>query len=176
MERRAVFLDRDGVINAAVVKNGKPYPPPSFQDFKVLPGVKGALRELRQLNLLTIIVTNQPDVVSGTQSKDVVEQIHDFIFRTLEVDDIKVCYCLEGPECNCYKPKPGMLFEAAKDWNINLMKSFIVGDRWRDIGAGKAAGCTTFFVNHNYTETMSFKPDFEVNGLAEATQIIARIK
>ena len=176
MQRRAVFLDRDGVINQAIVRSGKPYPPSSLQEFRILPGVKSALKKLRQMRLLTIIVTNQPDVFSGKQSKSVIEKMHDYILKTLAVDDIKVCYCLEGPECACYKPKPGMLVEAANEWNINLSQSFIVGDRWRDVGAGKAAGCKTFFIDYEYKENMIHKPDYKVTGLAEAVKIIASIE
>lgn len=165
-------MDRDGVINAARVVNGKPYPPSSLQDFEILPGVKSALEKLKKIGFLTIIVTNQPDVATGKQSKKTVMQIHDLILKSLSIDDIKVCYCRPGPNCHCYKPSPEMLKESASDWNVDLTLSYMVGDRWRDIGAGKKAGCTTLLIDYQYEEKMRHQPDFVVSSLAEAADLI----
>ncbi len=169
---RAVFLDRDGIINRSVVSNGKPYPPATLAELEILPGVADALRRLKAAGFLTIVATNQPDVATGKQSRAIVDAIHAHMRATLEIDDIRVCFCVEGPDCPCYKPKPGLLVDAAKDWNVDLGQSFMVGDRWRDIGAGHAAGCSTFFVDYGYDEALTFTPNHTVSGLSEAADII----
>lgn len=87
---------------------------------------------------------NQPDVATGKQQRKTVDAIHEYLFDTLALDDIKTCFCVYRPECECYKPKPKMLLEAAREWKIDLSRSFMIGDRWRDVGAGEAAGCKTF--------------------------------
>ena len=169
---RAVFLDRDGVINRAVVRDGRPYPPESRETFEILPGVAETLERLRAADYLNIVVTNQPDVATGKQEREVVEAMHDFIRSRLALDDIRACFCVEGPQCPCYKPAPAMLLEAARDWDIDLSASFMIGDRWRDVGAGKAAGCRTIFVDRRYAEKAPDDPDFVVADLPEAGRII----
>ncbi len=171
--RRAVFVDRDGVINEAEVRCGKPYPPPTLAALKIIPGVKDALSRLRRAGYLIIVVTNQPDVAAGRQSRDVVDAMHDALRGELDIDDIKVCFCVEGPHCECYKPKPGMLLEAAREWRIDLSRSYMVGDRWRDIGAGMAAGCYSIFIDKGYSEREPDAPDATVRCLREAADVIA---
>jgi D-glycero-D-manno-heptose 1,7-bisphosphate phosphatase len=173
--RRAVYLDRDGVLNRSILRNGKPYPPASLDQFEILPGVPEAVEKLRSAGFLTIVITNQPDVATGLQDRAVVNAMHAHLRQSVPVDDIKICLCVEGPECSCYKPKPEMLQEAARDWNIDLSKSFVVGDRWRDIGAGKAAGCRTFFIDLGYKEDLKDDPDFKVRDLPHATELILQI-
>ena len=169
---RAVFLDRDGIINAPVVIKGKPYPPLTLDTLRILPGVEDALTDLRKAGFLTIVATNQPDVATGKQSRTVVDAIHNEMKNTLALDDIRACFCVEGPGCPCYKPNPMMLVEAARDWNVDLSKSFMIGDRWRDVGAGLLAGCKTFFVDYQYKEDLIYEPDFKVSGLPEAVKLI----
>lgn len=170
--RRAVFLDRDGVINRAVVRNGKPYPPPTLAELDILPGVPEALRRLSDAGFLLIVVTNQPDVGRGTQRLDVVEAMHRRLRAGLPIDDIKVCYEEDGPDCECHKPKPGMLLEAARERDIDLSRSYMVGDRWRDVGCGLAAGCFTIFVDRGYTESLTVTPHATCGDLSEAAAII----
>lgn len=169
---RAVFLDRDGVINRSVVRDGKPYPPPSLEKLEFLPGVAEALDRLHRVNFRLIIVTNQPDVATGVQRKEVVEAIHDRIRQQFPIDDIKVCYHIDGDNCSCRKPKPGMLLAASRKWGIDLAQSYLVGDRWRDIEAGVAAGCKTFWIENEYAERKPENPDFVVKSLLEASEII----
>ena len=170
--KRAVFLDRDGIINAPVVRNGKPYPPSTLDSVEILPGVKDALIELKEAGFLNIVATNQPDVATGKQSRAIVDAIHEKMKSELALDDIRVCFCVEGPDCPCYKPSPGLLIEAAKDWGVDLSKSFMIGDRWRDVGAGQSAGCITFFVDYQYKEDLIYRPDFTISGLPEAVELI----
>lgn len=170
--KRAVFLDRDGVINRAAVRNGKPYPPASVEELEILPGVEKAARDLHDAGFLIIVVTNQPDIATGVQSLEVVEKMHRKLRETLPIDDIKVCYHSNADACTCRKPKPGMLLEAARERDIDLSRSFLVGDRWGDIGAGQAAGCFTFFIDYGYRERTAENPDAVVHSLAEASRII----
>lgn len=167
--KRAVFLDRDGVINRATVRDGKPYAPASVEEFQLLPGVEDAMRALRRAGFLVIVTTNQPDVGNGLQRKDVVEAMHDRLRAADLCDDIRVCYHTAEDLCECRKPKPGMLFDAAHAWNIDLSRSFLVGDRWRDVDAAKAAGCYVFFIDYGYREHLRMQPDAVICSLAEAS-------
>lgn len=170
--RRAVFLDRDGVINRAIVRDGMPFPPRNLDELEILPGVTEALKKLHDGNYLLIVVTNQPDVARGTVKKEDVEQMNAHLLSILPLDDIKTCYHDSGDGCLCRKPLPGGLVEAAIEHDINLSKSFMVGDRWRDIEAGQTAGCKTFFINYRYAEKRPEMPDFIVSSLLEAQRII----
>ena len=170
--RRAVFLDRDGVLNAAVIRAGKPYPPDTLAGLEILPGVREALWSLRQAGYLNIVVTNQPDVATGKQQSGVVEAMHDRLQRELPLDAVKVCYHTDDQKCDCRKPKPGMLLEAAREYGIDLLRSFLVGDRWRDIAAGQAAGCRCFFVDYGYDEKRPAQPYVAVKSCSEAAVLI----
>ena len=170
--QRAVFLDRDGVINRAIVRDGKPYPPSNLAELEILPGVPQALKELHAANYLLIVVTNQPDVARGTAKKEDIDLMNDQRSSQLPIDAFKICYHDSGDGCLCRKPWPGALLEAAKEHNIDLSKSFMVGDRWRDIEAGASAGCKTFFINYRYADPKPETPDFIVSSLLEAQKII----
>ncbi len=170
--KHAVFLDRDGVINRVILRDGLPYPPNTLDEVEVLPGVMTALEKLRKASYLLIVITNQPDVSRGKIKKDCVEKINNKLLSELPLDDIKTCYHDNHHNCLCRKPLPGALIEAAKQYQINLSKSFMIGDRWQDIEAGQSAGCKTFFVNHHYYEKKPETPDFIVSSLLEAQKII----
>jgi len=170
--RRAVFLDRDGVINRAIVRDGKPYPPTSLEELDILPGVQEALHKLHAANYLLIVVTNQPDVARGAAKREDVEAMNTYLSSQLPIDDFKTCYHDSRDKCSCRKPMPGALLEAAKEHNIDLSKSFMIGDRWRDVEAGASAGCKTFFINYRYAEQTPDAPDFIVSSLLEAKTII----
>lgn len=168
-----MFLDRDGVINRAIIRDGKPYPPRSVQDFQLLPGVEEACRVLKSRGLLLVVATNQPDVGRGLIPVAVVESINATMCGILPIDRVEVCYdANDGESSEFRKPAPGMLLRAASALHIDLNDSFMVGDRWRDVDCGRAAGCTTFFVDHHYDEKLRQAPDFVVANLLEAAQII----
>jgi D-glycero-D-manno-heptose 1,7-bisphosphate phosphatase len=171
---RAVFLDRDGVINRAPVRNGKPYPPASLAELEILPGVADALERLKKAGFMLIVVTNQPDVARGTTTREVVETIHAHLEDTLPIDRIVVCYHDTADQCDCRKPRPGMLLACAKEFQIDLAASYMVGDRWRDIEAGRCAGCKTIFVDYGYDEEPPKGYDFRVGSLAEAASVILK--
>lgn len=174
--RRAVFLDRDGVINRAVVRDGKPYPPAGISELEVLPGVLDALQALKAADYLLIVVTNQPDVARGATRKEVVEEINASLAYTLPIDEFRCCYHDSGDNCDCRKPKPGALLAAAREHGIDLAASFMVGDRWRDVAAGSAAGCKTMFVDYGYNEQQPTQVDFSVGSLKEAAGIILGVE
>ncbi|MGH8883157.1 MAG: D-glycero-alpha-D-manno-heptose-1,7-bisphosphate 7-phosphatase [Stackebrandtia sp.] len=174
MGRPGVFLDRDGVVNRARVKDGKPFPPASAADLEILPGVVDACAELRRGGLAVVIVTNQPDVVRGTTSREAVEAINEALCARVPVDDLVVCFHDDADGCHCRKPAPGLLMEAAERWSIDLTRSVMVGDRWADIEAGRRAGCSTVFIDYGYRERQPEHPDVTVATLADAVPWIAR--
>ena len=170
----AVFLDRDGVINRPLERDGLPYPPASLKEFEILPDVPAACARLKQAGFLLVVVTNQPDVGRGTLKKEIVEAIHAEMCRRLPIDRVEVCYHpgKGQSDCDCRKPKPGMLLRAARELGIDLVQSWMVGDRWRDIDCGHAAGCRMIFIDHGYTEALKQQPDFRARNLLEAAEII----
>ena len=172
---KAVFLDRDGVLNQSVIRNGKPYPPASLADVKIIDGVANALNKLHAAGFLLLVVTNQPDVARGTTKIKTVEEINNYLQQHLILDDIFVCYHDDNDQCNCRKPLPGLFLQAATKYGINLAESFMVGDRWRDIDAGKNANCKTIWIDVGYDERApSSAPDFIAKSLAEAADWILK--
>jgi D-glycero-D-manno-heptose 1,7-bisphosphate phosphatase len=168
---RAVFLDRDGVINRPFIRNGKPYPPRSLDEFELLPGVDKACQMLKETGFLLIVATNQPDVGRGTLQREAVEQIHAAMLEQVPIDRVMVCYHggeKAGDPCDCRKPRPGMLLNAAKELRIDLARSFMVGDRWRDIECGARAGCQTIFIDWGYKESLTRLPDRVAKHLLDA--------
>jgi D-glycero-D-manno-heptose 1,7-bisphosphate phosphatase len=170
--RRAVFLDRDGVINRGIIIDGKPYPPRNLEELEVLPGVAEALARLHDASFLLIVATNQPDVARGTQTRAMVEAMHERLAEELPIDAFYACYHDEGDGCDCRKPKPGMLLAAARDHDIDLARSYMVGDRWRDTGCGQNAGCTAVFLDFAYDERQPVPPFLRVHSMAEAADRI----
>ena len=174
---KAVFLDRDGVINRSLVRNSKPYPPMRVEEFELLPGVAEACAKLKAAGFLLVVATNQPDVGRGTLAREIVEAIHAKMCMVLPLDRVEVCYdagTAHGQPSEFRKPAPGMLLRAARELGINLAASWMVGDRWRDIDCGATAGCRTIFVDHGYDEALKSPPDFTVHSLAEAAEIVLR--
>jgi len=173
--RRAVFLDRDGVINRPLIRNGKPYPPACLDEFEILPGVPDACELLKNLGFLIIVATNQPDVGRGTLPLVSVETIHAWLSKQLPIDAIFTCF--HGGEayrqtCDCRKPRPGMLLQAASELRIDLVNSFMIGDRWRDVECALNAGCKAIFIDWGYQETLKRQPSYRVGNLLEAAKLI----
>lgn len=172
---RAVFLDRDGVLNRAVLRGGRSYPPASLDELEILPGVAEALAELKQRGFLLLVVTNQPDVARGSQTREGVETLHRALGQALPVDGFFACYHDDGDGCACRKPLPGLLLDAASLHEIDLARSFLVGDRWRDMDAGSSAGCVTVLVDYGYQERdPAQEPRARVKSLREAADWILR--
>jgi D-glycero-D-manno-heptose 1,7-bisphosphate phosphatase len=173
-----VFLDRDGVINRALERDGRPYPPTSLAEFEILPGVPEACAKLKAAGYRLIVATNQPDVGRGTLPPSTVETIHAALCGQLPIDRIEVCYHPGGTQsaCDCRKPRPGMLLRAARDLGLDLAQCWMVGDRWRDIDCGHAAGCRTVFIDRGYAEELRQQPDFRAHNLLEAAAVILRFR
>jgi D-sedoheptulose 7-phosphate isomerase len=171
--RPAVFLDRDGVINRPVVRGGKPAPPTNVAELELLPEVACSLRDLKARGFALFIITNQPDVARGTLTREAVESIHEVLASSLPIDAIFVCYHDDADHCACRKPQPGFLLEAQRRYNVDLSRSFMVGDRWRDIDAGHNAGCTTVLIDYGYSERKPERPpEATVRSLREAADWI----
>jgi len=170
---RAVFLDRDGVLNRAVIREGRPFPPANEAQLEITADAKSLLQRLKERGYRLLVVTNQPDVSKGITARETVEAINLRLTKELPLDDILVCYHTDADECDCRKPKPGLLLEAARRHQIDLAASFMVGDRWRDVEAGQRAGCRTILVEDEYAEKAPAQPpDSEVHSLREAVDWI----
>ena len=171
-KRRAIFLDRDGVLNRAIVRDGKPYPPKSVAEVEILPGVVNALQRLKKAGFVLIVVSNQPDVARGTTSMEEVEAINAYLWKYLPVEHFVMCYHDSGDNCKCRKPRPGMLLDSAEGFGVDIKSSYMVGDRWRDVEAGLNAGCKTIFIDYGYTEKQPESANHQAKSLLEAAEII----
>lgn len=167
-------MDRDGVLNEAIVRDGLPFPPPRLNDLRLIPGVLQACRDLRLAGLMLFCVTNQPDVARGSTRLEDVEAINREIRLGLGLDEVAACFHDDVHHCECRKPKPGMLISLAQNYQVDLTQSFMVGDRWRDIEAGRRAGCRTIFIDNAYRERRPARPDLICSSLAEAAAWILR--
>jgi D-glycero-D-manno-heptose 1,7-bisphosphate phosphatase len=165
---RAVFLDRDGVLVRAYERGEVSRPPASLEELELLPGVVEACAALHRSGFLLVCVTNQPDIARGKADAADVAALNARVVVLLGLDDVLTCPHDDADQCPCRKPLPGMLLEAAERWTIDLSASIMVGDRWRDIEAGRAAGCGTVFVDHGYAERQPENPDLVVEGLPAA--------
>jgi len=176
--RRAVFLDRDGVVNHAVVRNGKPHPPSSPPDFRLYDDVVDGCARLKTASFLLVLITNQPDVGRGTQSREAVEAMHLKLQSALpSLDRIEICYHggeRYGQPCDCRKPRPGLILRAATELNIDLKESYVIGDRWRDIDCARAAGCRAIFIERGYKEKLRQTADVTVANFKEAVNAVLR--
>ena len=169
---KAVFFDRDGIINAARVMAGNPHPPSTLLDTHIMPGIADVLSTLRLLDYKTICITNQPDVARGTQTKEEVEKINSYLREKLVLTDILTCYHDNSDNCSCRKPEIGMFLYAQNKHDIDLSKSWMIGDRKKDIDAGKNAGCKTIFVDYNYSESKPTNADFIIKNVKDILKII----
>jgi D-glycero-D-manno-heptose 1,7-bisphosphate phosphatase len=172
-KRPAVFLDRDGVLNESVVREGIPYPPSSVDELRIVAGALPALLELKQRGYLLLVVTNQPDVARGTQRRERVDEINAALSAALPIDGVFVCWHDDADACACRKPKPGLIFEGAKRHEVDLRASWLIGDRWRDVDAGAAAGLRTILLGRDYAErSPTHAPTAIFDTLSEAAEHI----
>ncbi len=178
VKRRAVFLDRDGVLNRPVVRDGRPFPPATLSEFELFDDVVEGCGRLKAAGFLLIVITNQPDVGRGTQDQRMVEVMHQELCRRIpSLDAIGVCYHggeRYGQPCPCRKPQPGMILNAAAEWQLDLASSYLIGDRWRDVDCAHAAGCRAIFLDRGYAETLRDIPDFTATTFSEAVDVVLR--
>jgi D-glycero-D-manno-heptose 1,7-bisphosphate phosphatase len=170
----AVFLDRDGVLIRPFLRAGTPFPLATLEELEVMPGAAEGLLALKEAGFVLLVTTNQPDVARGTTTRDFVEEVHARLAVELALDGFYVCYHDNEDGCACRKPLPGMLHAGAEEWDIDLERSYMVGDRWRDIEAGSAAGCVTVFIDYRYREKQPEHPDVRVANIVEAVAFILR--
>ena len=170
---RAVFLDRDGVLNRSDVRDGKPYAPRHLKDFHLYEDAEPSLRALRSSGFRLIVVTNQPDIGNGLADRSEIDAMHERLSATGLIDDIYVCMHRQDEGCDCRKPKPGMLLDAAAKHSIKLADSYMIGDRKGDVQAGKLSGAKTIFIDRGYRESEQTEDaDWRVSSLSEAVDII----
>ena len=170
-----MFLDRDGVLNEAVVRDGKPYPPANAASLRIFTGTAEALARLKERGYLLLVVTNQPDVARGKQKRETIEEINSRLRTELPLDDVLTCYHDDTDDCDCRKPQPGMIKRAAQHHCIDLSLSYMIGDRWRDIDAGANAGCKTILIDRGYAERApASAPDARVGSLSDAVDWILK--
>lgn len=168
----AIFLDRDGVIIETTVCDGVPRPPASLAQTRIIAETEPTLHALAHAGFKLIVVTNQPDVARGTQTREAVEVINRYLLERLPIDRIYVCYHDNADACACRKPAPGMLSDAARDFGIDLANSYMIGDRWSDVEAGRRAGCRTILLDRTYSQRERCTPDHIVADLPEAARLI----
>lgn len=178
VKRRAVFLDRDGVINKPIIRDGRPYPPANVDEFEIYKDVEAGCARLEGAGFLLVVVTNQPDVARGTQTRAAVDAMHQRMLEALPaITRLEVCWhagAQWADPCDCRKPGSGMVLRAAQTLNVDLSESFLIGDRWQDIDCGHAAGCRTVLINRNYSEPLKQLPDWTVQSFAQAVEVILR--
>lgn len=170
--RRAVFLDRDGVLLQTHIREGRPYAITRREDYALLPGATEGVAALKQAGFVVIVVTNQPDVTTGKSDQGTVDAINQRLAEDLAVDGIRVCIHTDADSCACRKPRPGMLTSAAAELGLDLAASIMVGDRWRDVDAGVNAGCRTIFIDLGYAEALRARPDYTVADFPQAVSLI----
>jgi len=175
MKNKALFWDRDGVLNKIIMRDGKPSSPWRIEEFEILPDVKRCLEKTKEMGFLNIVFTSQPDISRGFLKTEELEKMHRIISKTLSVDEIKFCPHDDKDNCECRKPKPGLIVEAVKKWSIDLDKSYVVGDSWKDIKAGKSVGCKTFLLRKKYNKDYKEDYDFEINSLKQMVEIIKNL-
>ncbi|MGH7353307.1 MAG: D-glycero-alpha-D-manno-heptose-1,7-bisphosphate 7-phosphatase [Candidatus Rokuibacteriota bacterium] len=173
--KRAAFLDRDGVLNEPLVREGRAYAPLAVNDFRLVADATTHVARLRGAGLVTIVVTNQPEIARGRLASGTLEEMHRRLRDTLPLDDLYVCAHDPDEGCACHKPRPGMLLAAADKWGLELGRSFLIGDRWRDIEAGRSVGCYTILIERPYSACAT--ADARVGGLPEAVDLVlARLR
>jgi D-glycero-D-manno-heptose 1,7-bisphosphate phosphatase len=174
--RSAVFLDRDGVLNRSIVRDGRPQPPAELKEFVLYDDAVVGCKRLREAGFLLVVISNQPDVGRGAQQRSTVEAINKKLIKAIPwLDRIEVCFHAGkdyGESCDCRKPKPGMLLRAAAELGIDLATSYVIGDRWRDVDCARAAGCYAIFINRDYNESLRERPDVIVGTFGEAVTAV----
>lgn len=170
--RRAIFFDRDGVLNKSLVLDGKPHAPADTDELEIFPEARALLERLRACGFLLFVATNQPNVSRGSHSRENVEAIHGVLRESMPLDEIFVCFHRDEDNCNCRKPRPGLLLDAAEKYGLDLTRCYMVGDRWRDVEAGQNARCRTVWIDCGYAEKSPHGQDFRAENLTGAVEWI----
>jgi D-glycero-D-manno-heptose 1,7-bisphosphate phosphatase len=169
-QRPAVFFDRDGVLAREIVRDGEAYAPTSIDDFRLVHEAADAVRRIKAAGALAIVFTNQPEVARGLLAPQTLEAMHRLLREQVAVDDVITCPHDDAARCACRKPQPGMLRAAAERWGVDLTASFVIGDRWRDIEAGRAVGAYTVLLERPYSACTT--ADAVAQSLTDAVAIV----
>jgi len=170
IRKKAIFFDRDGtLIKSNLSSDKKPIAIKNLSELKLFPSVKKILKKLNK-EFLIFIITNQPDVYRGINTKKNVIEINNYLKKILPIKKIYTCFC-SSKNCTFRKPNPGMMIDASKKYNIDLKKSYVVGDRWKDIDAGHKVRCKTIFINKDYEEKLKEKPAYTIRYFSEIERI-----
>lgn len=170
--RKCVFFDRDGVVIEPKIIDRKPYSVNNLGQVHIYCGIRDTMAMLMKMGYLVFMVTNQPNISRGTQSLEAVNEINQFLLDNLPIDEVFMCIHSDEDKCECRKPKPGLLLQANDKYDIDFSKSFLIGDRWKDIDAGYAVGCTTILIDRDYDEKWSFHTDFVIKDISEILEVI----
>ena len=156
---KAIFIDRDGVINHLVSRDGGMYSPRLVTDFQIFPSVPDAIKQIREAGYLVVVVTNQPDISRGLLKPNVLDEMHQLLRAVCQVDAIYVCPHDNSDNCLCRKPLPGMLLQATTDLSIDLNNSWMIGDRATDMQAGNAVGLSNIFIASGQEQRSELIPE-----------------
>ena len=170
LKNKAVFFDRDGVLNHLVKRDGSSYSPQKFEDFHIVDEAKEVVNIIKEMGFLTIIVSNQPDISRGKLKQSESDKMTDKLFEKLSIDDVLYCTHDDNNDTGCRKPAPGLFFTAQKKYNIDFNKSFMIGDTWKDVEAAKSAGISMILINKDYNQDL--KNVIRVSRLSEVVSLI----
>jgi len=170
----AVFFDRDGTLIESLVSDGKPVADHSAERCRLLPGALETCLALKESNIKTFLITNQPDIARGKVSENHVSAVNASVAQQCGLTETVTCPHDDVDECSCRKPRPGMITELARRHGVDLAASVVVGDRWRDVEAGRAAGCLTLFIDYGYSEVLLSEPTWRVSSMSEAGLLLLK--
>lgn len=166
----AIFFDRDGILIKTKIVNQNPVAIKSAKEMILNKGIIDICKKISKKYHL-FMVTNQPDVSRGINTKKNVKEINSYLKKKLKLKQIYVCFCSDN-SCNNRKPNPGMLKKAIKTYSIDVKKSYMIGDRWKDIIAGQRSKCKTILLNKKYSEKHKCRPDYTIRNLKDILKII----
>ena len=168
----AVFLDRDGIINVPIKIDNKPKAPLKYEHFQFTKNIKQMINNLKSFEVEIIVITNQPELSNNELSYSELNKMHLRIHNELGIKNIYICPHILEDNCNCKKPKNGMLIEASKDLNIDLENSIMIGDRWSDVASGNSTKTKCIFVDYNYDEKIPTGVFTSVSNVQEAFNLV----
>lgn len=170
-KQKAVFFDRDGVLNYLVKRDNSFYSPQNFEDFQLVDNASEVVNRIHKMGFLAIVISNQPDISRGKLEQSDLNKMTDLLFEKLNIDDAFYCIHDDDNDPGCRKPAPGLFFTAQKKYNIDFNKSFMIGDTWKDVEAAKNAGIPMILIGKDYNQDLK-----EVSRAKDLLQVVSLIK
>ncbi len=167
---RTAIFDRDGVINRIVMRDGAPASPRNMEEFIIDPEAPAALGRLKAAGFRIYVASNQPDLARSNVAPEIIDAMTAAILAALPIEAVRICPHDDGDGCDCRKPRPGMLLGLARDFGFDLHGAFMIGDTWKDVHAGRAAGCATILLERDYNRGVV--ADFKAAALSAAIDLI----